>query len=99
LSERGYCRELLRRKRLLLALVILRAFYRLAGLAGPGHDRGEIQKGPNFFRAAPPARTNVTLVQADEAKPENGYFCEWMAYQVGQAAMSTSGTFETYQPA
>jgi hypothetical protein len=34
-------------------------------------------------------------VQADEAKPENGYFCEWMAYQVGQAAMSGDGTFET----
>lgn len=34
-------------------------------------------------------------MQADEAKPENGYFCEWMAYQVGQAAMSGDGPFET----
>lgn len=32
------------------------------------------------------SRTSVPLVQADEAKPEHGYFCEWMPYQVGQAA-------------
>jgi hypothetical protein len=32
------------------------------------------------------SRTSVKLVQADEAKPEHGYFCEWMPYQVGQAA-------------
>jgi hypothetical protein len=25
-------------------------------------------------------------VQEGEAKPEHGYFCEWMPYQVGQAA-------------
>jgi hypothetical protein len=30
--------------------------------------------------------TSVQLVQADEPRPENGYFCEWMPYQVGQAA-------------
>jgi hypothetical protein len=28
------------------------------------------------------SRTSVPLV----AKPEHGYFCEWMPYQVGQAA-------------
>jgi len=32
------------------------------------------------------SRTSVKLVQAGEAKPEHGYFCEWMPYQVGQAA-------------
>jgi len=25
-------------------------------------------------------------VQEGEAKPEHGYFCEWMPYQVGLAA-------------
>ena len=30
--------------------------------------------------------TSVQLVQVDEPRPENGYFCEWMPYQVGQAA-------------
>ena len=30
--------------------------------------------------------TSVQLVQAGEPRPENGYFCEWMPYQVGQAA-------------
>ena len=34
----------------------------------------------------PFSRTSVPLVQADEDKPEHGYFCEWMPYQVGQAA-------------
>ena len=34
----------------------------------------------------PFSRTSVPLVQAGEAKSENGYFCEWMPYQVGQAA-------------
>jgi hypothetical protein len=34
----------------------------------------------------PHSRTSVALVQAGEAKPEPGYFCEWMPYQVGQAA-------------
>ena len=34
----------------------------------------------------PHGRTSVPLVQEDEAKPEHGYFCEWMPYQVGQAA-------------
>jgi hypothetical protein len=28
----------------------------------------------------------VKLIQAGEDKPEHGYFCEWMPYQVGQAA-------------
>jgi hypothetical protein len=32
------------------------------------------------------AMTSVQLVQGDERRPENGYFCEWMPYQVGQAA-------------
>jgi hypothetical protein len=32
------------------------------------------------------SRTSVPLVQEGEAKPEHGYFCEWMTYQVGQAA-------------
>ena len=34
----------------------------------------------------PFSRTSVPLVQADEDKPEHGYFCERMPYQVGQAA-------------
>jgi len=34
----------------------------------------------------PFSRTSVALVQAGEAKPEHGYFCEWIPYQVGQAA-------------
>jgi hypothetical protein len=34
----------------------------------------------------PHGRTSVPLMQAGEAKPEHGYFCEWMPYQVGQAA-------------
>jgi hypothetical protein len=32
------------------------------------------------------SRTSVPLVQEGEAKPEHGYFCSWMPYQVGQAA-------------
>jgi hypothetical protein len=34
----------------------------------------------------PFSRTSVPLVQEGEAKPEHGYFCSWMPYQVGQAA-------------
>jgi hypothetical protein len=30
--------------------------------------------------------TSVPLMQEGEARPEAGYFCEWMPYQVGQAA-------------
>jgi hypothetical protein len=30
--------------------------------------------------------TSVQLVQADEPRPADGYFCEWMPYQVGQPA-------------
>jgi hypothetical protein len=30
--------------------------------------------------------TSVQLLQDDDAKPAHGYFCEWMPYQVGQAA-------------
>jgi hypothetical protein len=40
------------------------------------------------------SRTSVPLVQEGEAKPEQGYaqgyFCEWMPYQVGQAAKPRS---------
>ena len=32
------------------------------------------------------ARTSVTLLQDDDAKPEGGRFCVWMPYQLGQAA-------------
>lgn len=32
------------------------------------------------------AFTSVPLVQDGEAKPENGYYAEWMPYQKGQAA-------------
>jgi hypothetical protein len=31
------------------------------------------------------SRTSVPLLQADEAKPEGGFYAEWMPYQVGQA--------------
>lgn len=31
-------------------------------------------------------RTSVTLLQDDDLKPENGRFCSWMPYQLGQAA-------------
>jgi len=34
----------------------------------------------------PHSRTSVPLVQEGEDKPEHGYFCSWMPYQVGQAA-------------
>lgn len=37
-------------------------------------------------------RTSVQLVQADEPKPEHGYFCSWMPYQVGQAAKAAAGS-------
>jgi hypothetical protein len=36
------------------------------------------------------SRTSVQLVQAGEDKPEHGYFCEWMPYQVGQAAKAAA---------
>lgn len=29
--------------------------------------------------------TSVRLIQEDEPKPEGGYFCSWMPYQIGQA--------------
>jgi hypothetical protein len=32
------------------------------------------------------SRTSVRLVQDGEKAPENGYYCEWMPYQKGQAA-------------
>ena len=38
------------------------------------------------------SRTSVPLVQEGEAKLEHGYFCEWMPYQVGQAAKHASLT-------
>lgn len=31
------------------------------------------------------ARTSVMLVQENEPHPENGYFCEWMPFQIGHA--------------
>lgn len=31
------------------------------------------------------AITSVPLVQAHEPKPEYGFYCEWMPFQVGQA--------------
>jgi len=31
------------------------------------------------------SRTSVRLVQENEPKPEYGYYCEWMPYQIGQA--------------
>lgn len=34
----------------------------------------------------PHGKTSVQLLQDDDAKPEHGYFCSWMPYQVGQAA-------------
>lgn len=33
----------------------------------------------------PFGKTSVQLLQDDDAKPEHGYFCSWMPYQVGQA--------------
>lgn len=33
----------------------------------------------------PHPKTSVPLVQADEPKPESGYFASWMPFQVGQA--------------
>ena len=32
------------------------------------------------------AVTSVALVQPDDPKPQFGYYCTWMPYQVGQAA-------------
>jgi hypothetical protein len=37
------------------------------------------------------SRTSVPLVQAGEDKSKYGYFCEWMPYQVGQAAKAAVG--------
>ena len=39
----------------------------------------------------PHSRTSVPLVQEGEDKLEHGYFCEWMPYQVGQAAKAAVG--------
>jgi hypothetical protein len=36
------------------------------------------------------SRTSVPLVQEGEDKPEHGYFCSWMPYQVGQANAAAS---------
>jgi hypothetical protein len=36
------------------------------------------------------SRTSVPLVQDGDDKPEHGYFCEWMPYQVGQAAKAAA---------
>jgi hypothetical protein len=43
---------------------------------------------PSVFdsNGTPFSRTSVPLVQEAEAKPEHGYFCSWMPYQVEQAA-------------
>ncbi len=35
------------------------------------------------------AITSVPLVQAHEPKPEYGFYCEWMPFQVGQARAQT----------
>lgn len=32
------------------------------------------------------SKTSVDLIQDGEAKPEYGFYCEWMPYQKGQAA-------------
>jgi hypothetical protein len=31
------------------------------------------------------SQTSVPLVQDTETAPANGYYCEWMPYQIGQA--------------
>lgn len=31
------------------------------------------------------AITSVPLIQENEPKPDGGFFCEWMPYQIGQA--------------
>lgn len=31
------------------------------------------------------SRTSVPLIQEGEPKPQLGFFCEWMPYQIGQA--------------
>ena len=36
------------------------------------------------------ALTSVALVQANEPKPEDGRYCEWMPYQMGQAKKEAS---------
>ena len=45
-------------------------------------------------------RRSVCLVQDEEPKPNGGYFCEWMPYQVSQAAKyagTTEGRNEALQ--
>jgi hypothetical protein len=34
----------------------------------------------------PMPRTSVDLLQDDDAEPKGGRFCQWMPYQIGQAA-------------
>lgn len=36
------------------------------------------------------SRTSVLLIQDDAPKPPQGYYCEWMPYQIGQAAKEQS---------
>ena len=35
-------------------------------------------------------KTSVALLQNGDVSPEDGYFCEWMPYQLGQAAKTQS---------
>lgn len=32
------------------------------------------------------SKTSVGLLQDNDPRPENGHYCEWMPYQIGQAA-------------
>jgi hypothetical protein len=43
------------------------------------------------------SRTSVPLVHAGEPKPEHGYFCEWMPYQIGQAAKAAASSAQVAQ--
>lgn len=43
---------------------------------------------------SPHSRTSVPLVQEGETPPANGYYCEWMAYQKGQAAKTEAAEKE-----
>mgnify|MGYP001100203627 CR=1 FL=1 len=36
------------------------------------------------------SRTSVPLIQDGDPKPSTGYYCEWMPYQLGQAAKTES---------
>jgi hypothetical protein len=38
----------------------------------------------------PVSRSEVTLVQPDDMAPEDGRYCVWMPYQLGQAAKAAS---------